>query len=462
MGMLELEDNIHVGPDTFAPRYRAWTSANLHQIRQLERLDADQREAIEIVAQVLPFRVNRYVVDELIDWDKAPDDPMFRLTFPQREMLSDVEFLSLQSLARRGGSKEERDALVASIRAKLNPHPAGQSTDNVPTFQGRPVPGVQHKYSETLLIFPSAGQTCHAYCTYCFRWAQFIGDADLRFATREIEPIVAYLKANPQVTDVLFTGGDPMIMKTRLLERYIEPILEVPTVRSVRIGTKSVAWWPYRFVTDQDADDVLRLFERVVASGRHLALMAHYSHPRELSPPIAAQAIRRIRSTGAVVRCQAPLVRHVNDDSDVWASLWKRQVALGAIPYYFFMERDTGPRGYFGVSMQRAFDIYTGAVSQVGGLARTARGPVMSCTPGKVHVVGVSEEPTGRRFVLRFLQARDARLVNRVFFANYDAQAQWIDQLDVQWPSTGLPVADMVAQGAHKSQRARGFLLPTL
>lgn len=457
---------MKVDPKTLAPRYRAWTNANLDQIRQLERLDAAQREAIEIVAQVLPFRVNPYVVEELIDWDQAPDDPMFRLTFPQREMLSDVDFLALQSLARRGGSKAERDALVARIRATLNPHPAGQKTDNVPRLQGQPVAGVQHKYAETLLIFPRAGQTCHAYCTYCFRWAQFIGDADLRFATREIEPIVAYLRANPQVTDVLFTGGDPMIMKTRLLERYIEPILEVPTVRSVRIGTKSVAWWPHRFVTDPDADDVLRLFERVVASGRHLALMAHYSHPRELRPPIAVEAVRRIRSTGAVVRCQAPVVRHVNDDPDVWAALWRRQVALGAVPYYFFMERDTGPRGYFGVPIERALDVYTGAISQVGGLARTARGPVMSCTPGKVQVVGVSEEPTGRRFVLRFLQARDARQVNRVFFADYDAQAHWVDQLDVQWPSPSssvdLPVANIVAQGARASQRAHGLLLPTL
>lgn len=453
---------MKVETHTLAPRYRAWTSTNLHQIRQLERLDAEQREVIEIVAQVLPFRVNRYVVDELIDWDNAPDDPIFRLTFPQREMLSDMAFLALHNLARRGGSKAERDALVARIRATLNPHPAGQSTANVPQFQGQSVSGVQHKYPETLLIFPSAGQTCHAYCTYCFRWAQFIGDADLRFAAREIEPIVAYLRANPQVTDILFTGGDPMIMKTRVLERYIEPILKVPTVRSVRIGTKSVAWWPHRFVSDHDADDVLRLFERVVASGRHLALMAHYSHPRELRPSIAADAIRRIRSTGAVVRCQAPLVRHVNDDPDVWAALWKRQVALGAVPYYMFMERDTGPRGYFGVSMERALDVYTGAISQVSGLARTARGPVMSCTPGKVQVVGIIEEPTDRRFVLRFLQARDTRLVNRVFFADYDANAHWVDELDVQWPSVGLPVVDMVAQGARASQQAHRFFLPTL
>ena len=381
---------------------------------------------------MLPFRVNSHVVDHLIDWDRVPDDPMFRLVFPQREMLDEQDFAEVRRLLDRGAPKPELSRVVARIRAGMNPHPASQQTANVPTLAGEVVPGVQHKYQETVLVFPSAGQTCHAYCTYCFRWAQFVGDADLRFATREIEPVATYLRTRPRVSDVLFTGGDPMIMKARLLRRYIEPLLDIPSVRTIRIGTKSVAWWPQRFVSDADADDVLRLFEDVVASGRHLALMAHYSHPRELEPPVAARALSRIRSTGATVRCQAPLVRHVNDSAEAWASLWTRQVALGAVPYYMFLERDTGPRDYFGVPIARALEIYTRAVSQVSGLARTARGPTMSCAPGKVQVVGVVGQGSDRRFVLRLLQAREPGRVNDLFFARYSSTAAWVDQLELQ------------------------------
>ncbi|NIP16707.1 MAG: lysine 2,3-aminomutase, partial [Pseudomonadales bacterium] len=196
----------------------------------------------------------------------------------------------------------------------MNPHPAGQLDLNVPLFDDDPLPGVQHKYRETVLLFPAAGQTCHSYCTYCFRWAQFVGIEELRFAGRESSQWVRYLKAHPEVRSVLFTGGDPMIMKASVLRRYIEPLLDpaLEHITSIRIGTKAPAYWPYRFVTDGDADDVLALFEEVRRSGRHLALMAHYTHPRELETPIAELAVRRIRDTGAAVRSQAPLVRHVN------------------------------------------------------------------------------------------------------------------------------------------------------
>jgi L-lysine 2,3-aminomutase len=233
------------------------------------------------------------------------------------------------------------------------------------------------------------------------------------------------------VTDVLFTGGDPLVMRTDVLARYVDPLLapELAHVGQIRIGTKAPAYWPHRFVTDRDADDLLRLFERVVAAGRHLAVMAHYSHPMELSTPAAEAAIRRIRATGAEVRCQAPLIRHVNDDARAWAEMWRRQVRLGAIPYYFFVERDTGPKRYFEVPLARGLDIFQQAYRQVSGLGRTVRGPSMSATPGKVHVVGTTTLGTQEVFVLRFLQARDPSWVNRVFFAKMDRKACWLDDL---------------------------------
>ena len=181
------------------------------------------------------------------------------------------------------------------IRAGLNPHPSGQQQHNVPSLDGQELPGMQHKYRETVLYFPQQGQTCHAYCTYCFRWAQFVGDADLRFAAPGPEQLVAYLHRHPAVTDVLVTGGDPMIMSTERLRSHVEPLLKVDTVRTIRFGTKAVAYWPYRFVSDSDADDLLRLFAQVVASGRNVAVMAHFSHPRELATEVATRAIARIR-----------------------------------------------------------------------------------------------------------------------------------------------------------------------
>ena len=92
--------------------------------------------------------------------------------------------------------------------------------------------------------------------------------------------MVDYLRRHPEVTGVLITGGDAMIMGESVIRRYLGPLLELEQLESIRIGTKALAYWPQRFVTDPDADATLGLFEEVVQAGKNLAFMAHYSHPR--------------------------------------------------------------------------------------------------------------------------------------------------------------------------------------
>ncbi len=415
-----------------SPKFRVFTTKNLNDIPQIRALPEADRVAMTAVAAVLPFRVNNYVIDELIDWDAVPDDPMFQLTFPQPGMLRPRDFSHMMQLVSRERPPAEIQAAARKIQLSLNPHPGGQLDMNVPRLDGEPVAGVQHKYRETVLFFPSAGQTCHTYCTYCFRWAQFVGLEDLKFANSEAEVLVRYLRKHPEVTSVLLTGGDPMVMRTKVLRRYVEPLLGagLEHVESIRIGTKAPAYWPFRFTTDADADDLLRLFDEVQAAGKHLALMAHYSHPRELETVAAQEAVRRIRDTGAVVRCQAPLIRHVNDRAEAWADMWRLQTRLGAVPYYMFVERDTGARQYFEVPLARALEVFHGAYRKVSGLGRTVRGPSMSATPGKVLIDGVANIQGEEVFVLKFLQARDPAWVGRPFFARFDADATWLDDLE--------------------------------
>ena len=158
-------------------------------------------------------------MEELIDWDREDDiknDPFYRLVFPTMAMLSPEHRKLLEETEALKDPFKLKD-VVDEIREDLNPHPAGQKALNAP--KKVELTGVQHKYSETVLFFPAAGQTCHAYCTYaaavatraavaarrvvspplylpsvpplctsprryCFRWAQFIGDTDLRFAQK--------------------------------------------------------------------------------------------------------------------------------------------------------------------------------------------------------------------------------------------------------------------------------------
>ncbi len=413
-------------------KYRAYTLHNFREIPQVKKLPEEYLFDIEVVARVFPFKTNNYVVNELINWDEVPEDPIFRINFPQRGMLLPHHYEKIASLLRNGASEHEIQKAAFEIRMELNPHPAGQLDLNVPVFRGRRLRGVQHKYYETILFFPSQGQTCHAYCTFCFRWPQFVGMKDLKFAMAEIEPVIEYIKEHPEITDILFTGGDPMTMSAKLLRAYMEPLIkaDIPHLQNIRIGTRFLTYWPYRVLTDPDADDILRLFEEIVKSGKHLSIMAHFNHWRELETRALEEAVRRIRSTGANIRTQSPLLNHINDHADVWSTMWKKQVKLGMIPYYMFVVRDTGAQHYFGLPLVRAWNIFRRAYQQVSGLARTVRGPSMSATPGKIHVLGVSKVNGEKVFVLQFLQGRNPDWVRRPFFAKYNERAIWIDELE--------------------------------
>ncbi len=421
-----------VGEQAGPVPFKVYTQRDLERIEALARLSEEARFEMKVVSTVLPFRVDQYVIDELIDWDKVPEDPIFQLTFPQRGMLAPEHYERVAALLKGGAEKDEIARVVDEVRHELNPHPADQMEMNMPRDdEGHRLDGIQHKYRETVLFFPSQGQTCHSYCTFCFRWAQFVGDKELRIASSEAAVLHNYLRTHREVTDVLFTGGDPMVMKTAHLKSYIEPLLapEFEHIRTIRIGTKALTFWPQRFVSAEDADELIRLFERVVESGKQLAIMAHYNHWKELDTEVAQAAIRRVRGTGAVIRAQGPLVAHINDDPAVWARLWQKEVELGIVPYYMFVERDTGARNYFEVPLVRAWEIYRDAIQQVSGLARTVRGPSMSASPGKVEIQGVAEVAGEKVIVLRFIQGRNPDWVQRPFFAKYDDKATWLNHL---------------------------------
>lgn len=407
-----------------------YTLKNFRTIPQMDGVAESLKKDIEIVGRVLPFKTNSYVINELIDWNNVGTDPIFTLNFPRREMLSAEHYDRIAQLVCEGADDKTINEAVREIRLTLNPNPANQD-ENVPVMDGVRLKGIQHKYRETVLFFPTQGQTCHAYCTFCFRWSQFSGISDLKFAMKEADLLFKYLESKQEVTDVLFTGGDPMVMNVNILERYILPLLEpkFDHIRTIRIGSKSLAYWPYRFLTDTDSDQIIALFKRVTDSGKSLSFQAHFNHPTELSTEAVVAGIKRLRGAGVQIRTQSPVMRHINADADLWAKMWRRQVDLGCIPYYMFIARDTGAKKFFEVPLEECWNIYRKAYSRVSGVCRTVRGPSMSDHAGKIQVLGVSEVKGEKVMVFRFLQGRNSDWADVPFFAQYDPEATWFDQL---------------------------------
>ncbi len=417
---------------TESPSIQSITLANFRKLPQLEHFSEEAKFEMEVVGNVLPFKSNNYVVEQLIDWNNIPNDPIFVLTFPQKGMLKPNHYDLMAKTLKSGVDKKEINKVANDIRLQLNPHPAGQLELNVPTLKdGTKLYGMQHKYKETCLFFPSQSQTCHAYCSFCFRWPQFVGMDEMKFAMQEGEQLVQYLREHPEISDVLFTGGDPMIMKAKIFTKYIDILLEskIPNLRTIRIGTKALAYWPYKFLSDDDAEETLANFQKVADNGLHLALMAHFNHEVELKTGSVKEAIKRVRKTEAQIRTQSPLLAHINDDANMWARMWHKQVQLGCIPYYMFVVRDTGAQHYFGVPLVKAYQIFREAYKQVSGLGRTVRGPSMSATPGKVVVNGIATINGKKVLSLKFLQGRNPDWVAKPFYAEYDEKAIWLDDL---------------------------------
>lgn len=410
---------------------QVYTERQLLSIPQLNAMSRDQLFAMQVVAKVLPFRVNNHVLEALIDWSNIPKDPIFQLTFPQEAMLRGEHFQQVANLLSKSEQSLALQSTVSAIRATLNPHPADQLTLNIPKIDDQLLVGLQHKYRETVLFFPHHGQTCHSYCSFCFRWPQFTGDKSTFFASKHARSLFDYLELHSEVSDLVLTGGDPCVMKTSKLSEILLPLLhsKYEHVQNIRIGTKALTYWPYRFTTDDDAGELLQLIETLVKGGKHVAIMAHLNHWREIDNSVAELAINNLRNAGAVIRSQGPVLAHVNDSADVWMKMWKQQIKLGIIPYYLFVARDTGAKQYFEVPLIDTYYIFRDAYRQVSGLAKTVRGPSMSVSPGKIEIQGTVDLNNESAFALRFIQARNPAWVQQTFFAKFDAKATWFDQL---------------------------------
>lgn len=413
--------------------YRKYLRTDLHAIFEGKGIVDTMREDREIVAQVFPFKINQHIVD-IIDWNNYQNDPIFQLTFPQPEMLPREEIELIKSRKASGASREEIADLISEIRNAKNPAPANQAS-NRPLLEDDhesstiALDGLQHKYDQIVLMFHKNAQTCHAYCTYCFRFNQFVGKD--KFLESDEKRFHKYLAQHKEVSDILLTGGDPSTMKAHVFRDVLEPLLEpeFDHITTIRIGTKALTYHPYRFLTEPDADELIALFRKMKDHGKHIAIMAHFSHYNELTP-VTLEAAKRLREeAGCVIRTQAPLMKYINDSPEVWAKMWQIQIANGLIPYYMFVARDTGPQQYFEVPLAKALTIYQEARKRVSGLSHTARGPSMSAGPGKISIQGRETVAGEDVFILKFLQGRNSDWCDRVFFAKYDEKATWLHHL---------------------------------
>jgi lysine 2,3-aminomutase len=274
-------------------RWNDWRWQMRHRIRTVAQLrnrfpDLADLSAIEAAAARYPMAITPYYASLVRTLDGS--DPVFQMAVPSLDELVDPPYLAEDPL------EEEADM---------------------------PVPGLIHRYRDRALVMTTA--TCAMYCRHCTR-KRVAGQHDSHMSAPALRRIVAYLRAHPEVHDVIVSGGDPLTLPTALLARILESIRQVPSVDIIRIGTRVPVVMPMRVTSE--LTDMLRRFHPLYVN-------THFNHPAEITPQ-SAEACERLADVGIPLGNQSVLLRGVNDDAPLLADLFRKLLRHRVRPYYLF------------------------------------------------------------------------------------------------------------------------------
>ncbi len=355
------------------PRY-------ITKFRDIPQLTGEEKQQLYPVLERFAFRSNEYY-QSLINWND-PDDPIRKIVIPSTEELN----------------------LWGSLDASRESNYTK-------------VPGLQHKYQYTALLL--VNDVCGAYCRFCFRKRLFMNDNDE--VTRDVRPGIEYIRTHGEINNVLLTGGDPLILSTRKLEDIIRALRQIDHVQIIRIGSKIPAFNPFRILDDPA---LLEMFRRYSKNEKKIYVIAHFNHPRELTPQ-AVRAMNLLQEAGVMTVNQTPLLKGINDDPETLGELFNRLSYIGVPPYYVFQCRPTLGNKMFSVPVEEGFEIFEQARMQGSGLAKRAR-YVMSHATGKIEVVGLTEE----LIFMRYHRAANPEEKARFLVLRRNPQAHWFDDYE--------------------------------
>ena len=339
----------------------------------------DRRE-LKQVQKRFSFRSNEYY-QSLIDWDD-PADPIRRIIMPDPAELDDWG---------------ELDASGESDYTK--------------------VPGLEHKYDSVGLLL--VNDVCGGYCRFCFRKRLFMNDNDE--VVKDISRGLEYIRRHEEITNILLSGGDPLILSTTKLRKIIRNLRKINHVKIIRIGSKIPVFNPFRILDDPPLLDMFRSF---CTPRKRIYLMFHINHPTEITPEVM-ECLRLVHQAGVITANQTTLIRGVNDHPAVLAELFRKCSFMGLPPYYVFQCRPTLGNKTFAVPVEEAYRIFEQAMKNCSGLACRARF-VMSHHTGKIEIVGLANS----HIVFKYHRAVDPADTGRIMLFKRNPFAYWFDDYE--------------------------------
>jgi lysine 2,3-aminomutase len=247
-----------------------------------------------------------------------------------------------------------------------------------------PCEGLVHRYPDRVLLKIVAA--CPVYCRFCFRRETVGAAKGGMLSPQALETALAYIRARPQIWEVILTGGDPLALSPRRLAETARAIAAVGHVKVLRFHTRVPVAAP-DLVTDE-------LVAAIKTEGVATWVALHANHPRELGPEARA-ALARFAAAGVPLVSQTVLLKGVNDDPDTLAALMRAFVEAGVKPYYLHHPDLAPGTAHFRLGVEEGRRIVAEAMRRISGLARPAYVLDIPGGYGKIPLGAEAASPDG-------------------------------------------------------------------
>jgi lysine 2,3-aminomutase len=280
---------------------------------------------------------------------------------------------------------------------------AASMVDSLHEDAHSPVPGLVHRYPDRVLMLVTT--QCASYCRYCTR-SRIVGDASVQFSRKDYERQIEYIARNPQVRDVLLSGGEPLAIPQRILEDILQRLRQIPHVEIVRIGSRLPVFLPQRITPD--LVEMLRQFHP-------LWMNVHFNHPQEITPEVEV-ALARLADAGIPLGCQSVLLAGINDCPNIMKDLCHKMVINRVRPYYLYQCDLVQGAGHFRTPVAVGLEIMEALHGHTSGYAIPS---YVIDSPG-----GGGKVPVMPNYVI-------SQSVDRVVVRNYEGHISAYTQPDV-------------------------------
>ena len=359
--------------------------SSIDSLKHYIDLSEDEEEVLREVVGQHPMNIPRYYLSLLNKYDT--NDPIRKMALPSEDEL-----------------------VVAGSMGETTKDPYGDDKHN----KGN---GVLHKYPYSALIV--ATDYCSMYCRHCFRKA-IVGLPNDK-TVENFQRAATYISEHKEITNVIISGGDPLLINTRRIKKILESLVDIDHVNYVRIGTRTPVVYPMRFFDD----DLLKCFEEF-NKHKTLYLPTHFNHANEITN-IAKEAVLRIRQTGVTVNNQAVLLEGVNDSASDIENLMNGLVTIGVNPYYLYQCMPVSRvRHHFQVPLKKGIDIVDEAKLQLDGYAKRFKF-IMGHDIGKIEICGRISD----KLILKQIHSRPEEPENasRMMVMDLDDKVGWLDDM---------------------------------